>query len=163
MSSDLGVKLYTSKYFETNVGLLRTHVSAYIERGICITDNGSKPNSVLVGPNLVYTLCKEIAKARNVPFVSVLWFNDGKGARASIPNIVKCKPLMTHAFVLGHPYKRGQFGMHAVAFDKKSGTVDVYYSGAKGIEVLKSWLMQCETDNGMRFILGLPPKKSGNG
>lgn len=151
---------HTSKHFEQNALLLRKEVSRYVERGICITDNYFTPPSVLVSANLVYTLCKEIAKARNVPFVAVTWFRDGNGAAVTIPNIVKCKPLLAHAMILGHPYKRGHYGAHPVEYDKKSSETVVYYSNARGKEALKSWLIQCETDNGLRFILGLPPKVS---
>ena len=151
---------FTSKHFEQNTALLRREVSRYLERGICITDNNFDAPSVLVSSNLLYTLCKEIAKARGTLFVAVNFHKDREAATVAMPATVKAKPLWAQAMMIGVPYKRGEFGLHPVAYDRKTSGLHVYYAKEKGMEILKTWLHMCETDNAMRFALGLPPKVS---
>lgn len=154
---------FTSKHFETHVALLRNEVSRYIERGICIVDNNHTNVSVLCGSNLIHTVCKEIAKARKLPFVSVLFYaggvNGSKVARVTIPNLVRCKPLYAHAMMIGHQKpSQGGYYTYPVVFDQKSSTIEIFHSGDKGLEAFQSWLMMCETSSAARFALGLPPK-----
>lgn len=154
---------HTSKHFETHVVFLRNEVSRYIERGICVVDNNYKTESVLCGSNFVHQLCKEIAKQRKVPFISALFFaggtNGAKVVRITMPNTVRCKPLYSFAMLAGHP-KRPAHGIYdyPIVYEQKSATIEIYHSGPKGLEAFQSWLMMCETDNAMRFALGLPPK-----
>ncbi len=156
---------HMSKHFETHVALLRNEVSRYIERGICIVDNGYKPESVLCGSNLVWQLCKEISKQRKVPFISALFFaggtNGAKVVRITMPNTVKCKPLYSFAMLAGHPKlsSRGYYD-HPIVYEQKSSTIEIYHSGPKGLEAFQSWLTMCETSSQARFALGLPPKVS---
>lgn len=154
---------HTSKHFEQNIVLLRNEVSRFLERGICIVDHAYHAPSVLTNVNLVYSLCKEIAKARGAPFVSVEWFKPNgnvRGARVKMPLTSRAKPLAGQVMMLGSPKRpdRGGYFDKPIIFEKKTSGLDVYYNGPKGIEALQSWLMQCETDNAMRFALGLPPK-----
>lgn len=151
---------FTSKHFEQNAALLRREVSRYLERGICITDNNFDAPSVLVGSQLVWAVCKEIAKARGTPFVSVNFHKGREAATVTMPVTVKAKPLGAQAMMIGVPYKCGEFGPHPVAYDRKTSGLHVYYAEEKGMEILKTWLHMCETDNAMRFALGLPPKVS---
>ena len=151
----------TSKHFEQYNTLLKQEVFRYIERGVCIVDHRTKSASVLLGPGLIFSLCKEIAKARGTPFVSVERFsNIPQMVRAKMPLTVKAKPLSAHAMVIGHPKRpdRGGYGDYPIVYEKKTTGIDVYYNGDKGEEALQTWLMMCDTDNAMRYALGLPPK-----
>jgi hypothetical protein len=146
---------FTSKYFEENVGYLRAEVSRFIERGICIVDHEFKPASVLNSMNLVYTLCKEVAKARGKPFVSVEFIR-GAGrdslVRVTIP--LKCKVLTAQIFMLGVESKLT--GQHPICFQKKGSNLITYYNGERARGMFDNWLHMCQTDKQMRFTLGLP-------
>jgi hypothetical protein len=161
---------HTSKHFEENLVLLKQEVSRYLERAICIVDHTYRPPSVLHGAPLVYAVCKEIAKKRGTPFVSVEYLPaisiiNGvatKHARVKMPITVKAKPLSAHAMLIGVA-KHGKYRSWTngpIVFERKSSSIDVFYNGEKGMEALQTWLMMCETDNAMRFALGLPPKVS---
>jgi hypothetical protein len=151
----------TSKHFEASVAMLRQEVSNYLARGICIVDHNIKPASCLLSQSLLYTVCKEIAKTRSTPFVSVEHFtNIPNMARVKMPLTVKAKPLSSHAMVIGQAKRpdRGGYSDYPIVFERKSYGIDIYYNGEKGREALQTWLMMCAEDNAMRFALGLPPK-----
>ena len=152
-----------SKYFEDEVAFLRQAVSDYLNVGICITRN-ENTKQVLRGTGIIEAVCKEVAKHRGVPFVSLWWYLPDT-AIVTIPNLQKTSPLFGPALLIGKDFTGrltigGGGQQEPILVEKGKTYIKIYYQGPKGMEALRGWMNMVQTESRLRFILGLPPKVS---
>lgn len=162
MSANKSKGFYGSKYFESEVVSLRQAVSDYLHVGVCITTNTSGDVPILRSNGVIEAVCKEIAKQRGTPFVTLWWYTPDT-AIVTIPNLQKTKPLFGPALLVGSKFNgRISFGgqQDPILVEENKLRVKIYYQGFKGMEALKGWMNMVQTENRLRYILGLPPKVS---